>query len=50
MNPPAYDAPDMNAAATNVSHSLAEAIKAAKVGRITNLVFRTVFSQELRRL
>jgi len=37
MNPPAYDKPDIQAAAANVSHALASAIKAAKVARVVVL-------------
>jgi uncharacterized protein YbjT (DUF2867 family) len=37
MNPPAYNEPDMKAVATNVGHTLASAIKAAKVERVVVL-------------
>ncbi|UJR20178.1 hypothetical protein I4U23_023310 [Adineta vaga] len=37
MNPPAYDKPDMQVAAGNVSQTLATAIKAAKVERVVVL-------------
>jgi len=37
MSPPAYEKPDMQAFAANVSHALASAIKAAKVERVVVL-------------
>jgi len=37
MNPPAYENPDMQALAANISHALASAIKAAKVERVVVL-------------